>query len=72
MSNNRKIRQCPHCKSNEGFEVTIYLGGHHTQKINFKGKIISEERVGTDDIERDVRCLSCGKLIDIDKVEYNL
>lgn len=72
MSKDRKIRQCPHCKGKEGFEVFIILGGYHTQKINFKGKIISEERTGTDDVERTVKCLSCGGQIDMDKVEYNL
>lgn len=65
----RKIRQCPHCKGKTGFKITVWLGGHEEYKVNFKGKTISQEREGTDTIEKFATCLDCGKNISTNKLD---
>lgn len=71
---NRKIRQCPHCKSKKGFSVSVTLGGHQESKVTFQGKILDVERHGSDSLdEYSAKCLDCKgsldtKLLDIENI----
>ena len=59
-----KKRKCPFCKGKKGFEIVIRLGGLETKHVDFTGKIIYTERVGSDTIEHYAHCLECKRLID--------
>jgi hypothetical protein len=72
MTKNRKHRQCPHCKSKKGFVYMVILGGYHQFEMTFNGKIITNERHGTDNVDKYAQCLSCKKLIDIDYLQTDL
>ena len=65
----RKKRQCPFCKSKKGFEIHIFLGGTHVKHMSFDGKVLFDEREGTDKIENFARCLDCKKLIDVELLD---
>jgi len=65
----RKVRQCPHCKGKTGFSITTFLGGTEEKNVTFKGKIITHERNGADDVERFASCLDCGKNISADVLD---
>jgi len=67
----RKVRQCPYCKSKKGFHIFITLGGHESKEMNFKGKILKQNRSGTDDIDKHGNCLECGKSIDAELLDLN-
>jgi hypothetical protein len=62
----RKVRKCPHCGSDKGFTVTIYLGGYQTNTISFKGKLVDSERKGADKIDEYGVCLNCDKSISLE------
>lgn len=63
MDDEPKYKKCPHCKGKTGFSITVYLGGTHDFKVKFNGKVIDEDRHGTDDVEHYASCLDCGKNI---------
>ncbi len=65
----RLHRRCPHCKSTQGFSLTVYLGGTECKQVGFNGKVINVDRSGTDDIEKYASCLNCGKMIPTDKLD---
>lgn len=65
----RKYRQCPHCKSKKGFSYNYVIGGFGTIAMDFKGKLISTERSGSDDLDKYTTCLSCNKDIEIDRLQ---
>lgn len=70
MSHQRKIRQCPHCKSKKGFSVSVILGGFQETKMSFQGKIIDVERHGSDDVdEYSAKCLDCKKSINTELLD---
>lgn len=69
MSSERKIRKCPHCKSKRGFQIYISLGGHEHKEMDFNGKLLKQDRDGTDDIDKYASCLDCNKLIDSKKLD---
>ena len=68
----KKIRQCPFCKSKQGFEIRYILGGYHDFKMSFSGRIISSEREGSDTIENYASCLQCNKLIPMERLDIRL
>ncbi len=66
---NRKIRRCPLCKGTTGFEIMVWLSGYQEKKITFKGKVISENRCGVDNVEHYAICLDCGKSFSADNLD---
>lgn len=69
MATGRFHRKCPHCGGKSGFSIVVLLKGHHDKVMSFSGKMLSEERVGTDDIEGQAICLDCEKLIEVNKLD---
>jgi len=67
----RKKRQCPFCKSKRGFEIQINLGGTHIKHMSFDGKVLFDEREGTDSIDKYARCLDCHRLIDVELLDMS-
>lgn len=67
----KRVRKCPHCKSNKGFELTYGIVGSGMVKMDFKGRTMDAERHVYDDMPRDVSCLNCGKLINIEAVKID-
>lgn len=69
FSYKNKKRQCPHCKSKEGFELRYSVGGHGYVKMNFKGKTLDAEREVFDTIDHYANCLNCGKSIETEYLQ---
>jgi hypothetical protein len=72
MSNPKKYRKCPHCKSVKGFRVTIILAGYQEEVRDFSGNMIDASRHGADRVEKMVECLECKKLIPTENVKIDL
>lgn len=68
----RFIRQCPHCKSKIGFKITYILGGYHDILLNYKGKVIDEDRKGCDTLDSYAECMSCKRSIEVEKLDFNI
>jgi len=64
-----KLNKCPHCKSEEGFKIMIYLNGYQEESYSFKGILMTCERHPSDNIEKYAECLNCGKSIETDKLK---
>lgn len=64
-----KHRQCPHCKSKQGFKMTYQIKGYGHEIRTFSGEVVEAEREVVDDLDRHVECIECGKHIDIEKVK---
>lgn len=47
----------------------IFLGGYEEKQMTFEGKLINQDRFGTDDIEKWGSCLECKKTIDVELLE---
>lgn len=65
----RMFRQCPHCKSKVGFKISYHVKGYGHEDRTFKGKVLDAGREVFDDHESFAECLSCGKLIDAERLE---
>lgn len=67
----KKFNKCPHCKTNKGFKVVIYLGGYQEEERSFKGEVLKVDRHGADDTQETVECLNCGKSIPLENVRVD-
>ena len=67
----KKHRQCPFCKSKNGFNTTYQVKGYGEENRSFKGEVINTEKQEVHDHDPFAECLNCGKQIDIEKLEYN-
>lgn len=65
----KKVRKCPHCKSNKGFEYSYGIVGNGIVHATFNGKTIHSEREVFDQAPNYVECLNCHKSIDVEKVK---
>ena len=69
MNKEKKIRKCPHCKSNKGFSISFRIQGMHNMDVSFKGEILNSERSTHDDIESYGACLNCGRSLPIENLK---
>jgi len=61
----RMVRQCPHCKSKKGFNITYSITGNGEMNMNFRGKQLpGSHRETFDRLDNYAQCLNCGKYID--------